>query len=149
MGVRAHGGILERSFRHHLHFRHHRPFQGVGHAPQLRPLYGRNLHVRRGLRPQRPALQRLPLFHGNAQFLSTMPALMSGASMVLAPRFSASRFWEDVKKNQCTEFNYIGGILQILYKAEPHSDDADNPLRVMFGAGAPPDLYGPLKSGSG
>ena len=87
----------------------------------------------------------LPLFHGNAQFLSTMPALMSGAGMVLAPRFSASRFWEDVKKNQCTEFNYIGGILQILYKAEPGPDDADNPLRIMFGAGAPPDLYKPFE----
>ncbi|MCP4578595.1 MAG: AMP-binding protein [Deltaproteobacteria bacterium] len=87
----------------------------------------------------------LPLFHGNAQFLSTMPALMSGAGMVLVPRFSASRFWDDVKKNECTEFNYIGGILQILYKAEPRPDDADNSLRIMFGAGAPPDLYRPFE----
>ena len=87
----------------------------------------------------------LPLFHGNAQFLSTMPALMSGARMVLCPRFSASRFWDDVKKGGCTEFNYIGGILQILYKAETRPDDADNPLRIMFGAGAPPDLYKPFE----
>ena len=82
----------------------------------------------------------LPLFHGNAQLLSTMPALMSGAKMVLAPRFSASRFWDDIRRYGCTEFNYIGGILQILYKADPRPDDADNPLRVMFGGGAPPDL---------
>lgn len=87
----------------------------------------------------------LPLFHGNAQFLSTMPALMSGARMVLAPRFSASGFWADIKRHGCTEFNYIGGILQILYKAEPRADDADNPLRIMFGAGAPPDLYRPFE----
>lgn len=83
----------------------------------------------------------LPLFHGNAQFLSTMPALISGARMVLAERFSASRFWDDVKHYGCTEFNYIGAILPILYKAEPKPDDADNPLRVMFGGGAPPDLF--------
>ncbi len=87
----------------------------------------------------------LPLFHGNAQFLSTMPALMSGARMVLAPRFSASGFWADIKKHGCTEFNYIGGILQILYKGEPRSDDSENPLRIMFGAGAPPDLYRPFE----
>ncbi|MCB2188253.1 MAG: AMP-binding protein [Deltaproteobacteria bacterium] len=87
----------------------------------------------------------LPLFHGNAQFLSTMPALMSGARMVLAPRFSASAFWDDIRAYGCTEFNYIGGILQILFKAEPRPDDADNPLRVMFGAGAPPDLYRPFE----
>ncbi|MBU4604422.1 MAG: AMP-binding protein [Proteobacteria bacterium] len=87
----------------------------------------------------------LPLFHGNAQFLSTMPALMSGARMVLGTRFSASNFWAEVKKHGCTEFNYIGGILQILYKAEPRPDDADNPLRILFGAGAPPDLYKPFE----
>jgi crotonobetaine/carnitine-CoA ligase len=88
----------------------------------------------------------LPLFHGNAQFLSTMPALMSGARMVLAPRFSAGQFWDDVRKHGCTEFNYIGGILQILHKADPRPDDADNPLRILFGAGAPPDLYQPFET---
>ncbi|UCF93554.1 MAG: AMP-binding protein [Desulfobacterales bacterium] len=83
----------------------------------------------------------LPLFHGNAQLLSTMPALMSGARMVLAERFSASRFWDDIKRYGCTEFNYIGGILPILLKADPKPDDADNPLRVMMGGGAPMDLF--------
>jgi crotonobetaine/carnitine-CoA ligase len=83
----------------------------------------------------------LPLFHGNAQLLSTMPALMSGARMVLAERFSASRFWSDVRKYGCTEFNYIGGILPILLKADPRPDDRDNPLRVLFGGGCPPHLF--------
>ncbi len=78
----------------------------------------------------------LPLFHGNAQTLSTMPALMSGARMVLAKRFSASGFWSDVRRHRCTEFNYIGSILPILLKADPQPDDADNPLRLMVGAGA-------------
>lgn len=82
----------------------------------------------------------LPLFHGNAQVLSTLPALASGASLVLARRFSASGFWEDVRRFGCTEFNYIGGIISILMKAEPRADDADNPLRTMFGAGAPAAL---------
>lgn len=83
----------------------------------------------------------LPLYHGNAQLLSTIPALMNGARMVLRERFSASRFWEEVKKYGCTEFNYIGAILPILYKAEPKPDDADNPLRIMLGGGAPMDLF--------
>ncbi len=78
----------------------------------------------------------LPLFHGNAQTLSTMPALMSGARMVLAKRFSASKFWSDVRRHSCTEFNYIGSILPILLKADPQPDDADNPLRLLVGAGA-------------
>ena len=87
----------------------------------------------------------LPLFHGNAQLLSTMPALMSGAKMVLAEKFSASRFWGDIRRYGCTEFNYIGGILPILLKADPTPEDADNPLRVMMGAGAPMDLFGTIE----
>ncbi|WP_339863388.1 AMP-binding protein [Paremcibacter congregatus] len=83
----------------------------------------------------------LPLFHGNAQTLSTMPALISGARMVLAKRFSASQFWDDIRRHNCTEFNYIGGILAILLKAEPKDDDADNPLRVMVGAGANKEIF--------
>jgi crotonobetaine/carnitine-CoA ligase len=83
----------------------------------------------------------LPLFHGNAQVLSTVPALMSGAQMVLKERFSASQFWDDVKRYKCTEFNYIGGILPILYKADPKPDDAENPLKIMVGGGAPMDLF--------
>jgi len=83
----------------------------------------------------------LPLFHGNAQVLSFMPALMSGARTVLAERFSASKFWDDVRRYGCTEFNYIGSIVPILCKADPKPDDADNPLQKMFGAAAPKDLF--------
>ncbi len=83
----------------------------------------------------------LPLFHGNAQFLSTMPALAAGARMVLARKFSASAFWADVRRHGCTEFNYIGGILPILMKAEPSPDDAGNGLRLMMGAGCPADMF--------
>jgi len=83
----------------------------------------------------------LPLFHGNAQVLSFMPALMSGARTVLAERFSASKFWDDVRHYGCTEFNYIGSIVPILFKADPKPDDADNPIKKMFGAAAPKDLF--------
>ncbi|HEY0938904.1 MAG TPA: ATP-dependent acyl-CoA ligase [Steroidobacter sp.] len=83
----------------------------------------------------------LPLFHGNAQFLSTVPALLAGARVVLARRFSASQFWDDIRRHRCTEFNYIGGIVSILMKAEPSPADRDHPLRVMMGAGAPKGLF--------
>ncbi len=83
----------------------------------------------------------LPLFHGNAQLLSFMPALMSGARTVLAERFSASAFWEDIKRYGCTEFNSLGGIVPILFKADPKPDDAANSLRKIFSAATPADIY--------
>lgn len=46
-----------------------------------------------------------------------------------------------MRRYNCTEFNYIGGILPILLKAEPTSSDADNPLRIMIGAGANKETF--------
>ncbi|MCX7170023.1 MAG: AMP-binding protein [Proteobacteria bacterium] len=96
---------------------------------------------RAGYGPDDCLYNALPLFHGNAKVLSTLPALLSGARMVLAERFSVSQFWEEVKRYGCTEFNYIGGILAILLKADPRPDDADNSLRILFGGGATPGVY--------
>lgn len=82
----------------------------------------------------------LPLFHGNALVMGAFAALTAGASVVLAERFSAQRYWADIARHGCTATNYSGGIIPILAKAEPGADDAATPLRKMFGAGAPPHL---------
>ncbi len=78
----------------------------------------------------------LPFFHGNAQGITIGPAILADAKAVIVERFSASKLWEDVKKYECTEFNYIGGIIPILLKQPPGDGDADNPVRVAVGAAA-------------
>jgi len=47
-------------------------------------------------------LVHLPLFHTNAQCYSALAALWVGATIVLAPRFSASRFWDVSLRRRCT-----------------------------------------------
>ncbi|UVO53765.1 AMP-binding protein [Sphingomonas sp. SUN039] len=44
----------------------------------------------------------LPLFHTNAQVYSVLASLWAGASVVLQPRFSVSRFWDVAVRNACT-----------------------------------------------
>lgn len=44
----------------------------------------------------------LPLFHTNAQSYSMLGSLWMGATMVVQPRFSASRFWDVSLRNDCT-----------------------------------------------
>jgi crotonobetaine/carnitine-CoA ligase len=82
----------------------------------------------------------LPLFHGNALVMGAFAALTAGARLVLAERFSAQRYWDDIARHGCTATNYSGGIIPILAKAEPRPDDASTPLTKMFGAGCPPHL---------
>jgi carnitine-CoA ligase len=87
----------------------------------------------------------LPLFHIHAQYIITLLALMCGGKMVLAELFSASNFWDDVRRYDCTVSSYLGATLPILYKAEPKPDDRDNPLRMMIGGGARKDIYKPFE----
>ena len=44
----------------------------------------------------------LPLFHTNAQAYSVLASLWAGCSVVVQPRFSASRFWDVSLKHRCT-----------------------------------------------
>lgn len=56
----------------------------------------------------------LPLFHTNAIAYSTLATLWSGGTIILQPRFSASRFWEIALKHGCTWANMIGFTIQTL-----------------------------------
>lgn len=54
------------------------------------------------LRAEDVHLVHLPLFHTNAQAYSVLASLWVGASVVLTPRFSASRFWPVSLKHGAT-----------------------------------------------
>ena len=83
----------------------------------------------------------LPLYHVNPQVFCVLSALVASASVIVAPRFSASRFWDDVRKYQATAFSYVGAVLPILLTQPEHPDDKDVPARKCFGGGAPKEVY--------
>jgi crotonobetaine/carnitine-CoA ligase len=82
----------------------------------------------------------MPLYHFNAQVLTTITTLIAEAQMVLVERFSASRFWDEVRHYGATQFNYLGGVIPILAKQPPKPNDLENPIRIALGAGCPPPV---------
>lgn len=80
------------------------------------------LHMR--LRDDDVALAFLPLFHTNAQAYSMLGSMWVGATMVVQPRFSASRFWEASLQHRCTWTSMIPfcvkAIVEVPKPAEPH-----------------------------
>jgi crotonobetaine/carnitine-CoA ligase len=56
----------------------------------------------------------LPLFHTNAQAYSMLATMWAGASAVVNPRFSASRFWDVSMQEGCTWASVIGFIPKAL-----------------------------------
>lgn len=78
----------------------------------------------------------LPLFHINSQAYSSMGAIGAHGALVLAPRFSARRFWPEVRRHRVAAFNYIGAMTAILSKKEPADDDRDHAVKVAYGVPA-------------
>jgi fatty-acyl-CoA synthase len=82
----------------------------------------------------------MPLFHTNSLMAGLAPALVAGASLSLARRFSASGFLPDVRRYGVTWFNYTGKLLTYLLATPSREDDADNTLRVAFGNEGSPQV---------
>ena len=90
-----------------------------------------------GLRSSDRLLAALPLFHLNALAYSALGSLSIGASLVLLPRFSASRFLSQARYYGGTQFNAVGALLEILMRQPERSNDDMNPLRLCYAAPAP------------
>ena len=75
-----------------------------------------------GLGPDDRFLVVLPLFHANAQYYSVMSALVTGATVVLAARFSASRWVDTAIRHEATVASlFAAPIRMILAKqGQPH-----------------------------
>ena len=76
----------------------------------------------------------LPFYHANIQYYSTMGALAAGATLVVVDRFSASRFWGQVREARATVVNFIGMMMPVLAKNPPSPEDADNTVRLFYGS---------------
>jgi fatty-acyl-CoA synthase len=83
----------------------------------------------------------MPLFHSNAIMAGWAVAVAAGGSIALRRKFSASQFIPDIRRYGATYANYVGKPLSYVLATPPRDDDADNPLRFMYGnEGAPRDL---------
>jgi crotonobetaine/carnitine-CoA ligase len=84
----------------------------------------------------------LPLFHVNAQVCTVLAALLFDAQVAMYEHFSASSFWDEIRRSRATAFLALGAMGNILYKATPRPDDADNNVRLAMVVPPPEDLAG-------
>ena len=84
------------------------------------------------LGPEDRHLVTLPLFHGNAQYYSFMPALTVGASAALMPRFSASRFMKQAIRHDCTVTSLFAAPIRMILAQPRDPGDRQNKLRLVI-----------------
>ena len=83
----------------------------------------------------------LPLYHSVGGVVATGSLLASGGAVVIRPKFSASRFWDDVVEQDCTLFQYIGELCRFLLSAPAHSAERAHKLRLCAGNGMRADVW--------
>ena len=88
----------------------------------------------------------LPLYHNNALTVSLGAVLGSGASLALARKFSATRFWDDVRKADATAFCYIGELCRYLVNQPPSVKDRQHRVRAIIGNGLRPEIWDAFQS---
>jgi len=74
----------------------------------------------------------LPLFHGNAQYYSTMSALIRGASIALMDRFSASQYFDKCIEYDCTVASLFAAPMRMLLAQPKKPEHRGNRLRVAM-----------------
>src|SRR5579871_6564880 len=83
----------------------------------------------------------LPVYHSVGGIVAPCSVLSAGASVVLAERFSSSRFWQDVVRFDCTLFQYIGELCRYLLKAPGSEFENQHRLRLACGNGLRGDIW--------
>lgn len=91
------------------------------------------LSARFGLGPADVCYLSMPMFHSNAVLAGWSVALAAGASIALRRKFSASGFLEDVRRYGATYANYVGKPMSYVLATPEQPDDAENPLKIMYG----------------
>jgi carnitine-CoA ligase len=86
----------------------------------------------------------LPLFHAAGLWDGVFSALLSGGSIAVVERFSASRFWDDVRYFGAQVALSVFSMIPILMSAPPSPRDHDHPLEMFYMGKS--SLDGPLRT---
>ncbi|MCI4364011.1 MAG: AMP-binding protein [Thermoplasmata archaeon] len=88
----------------------------------------------------------LPLFHCNAQEMTTLVALEYGLTAAFDERFHASNFWDTAAGFGATHVSLLISMINVLYKQPERAMDRGHRVRTALTAGATKELWRPFEA---
>jgi crotonobetaine/carnitine-CoA ligase len=73
-----------------------------------------------------------PLFYMLATILGVVPTLLVRSRIKIAPRFSASRYWDDIRACEATVAHSVFSVIPILLKQPPSPLDRQHKCRALY-----------------
>lgn len=83
----------------------------------------------------------LPMYHSVGGVLAPGAMLAAGGSLVVREKFSASRFWSDIIRWDCSAFQYIGELCRYLLQRPCTVNETAHRLRLACGNGLAADVW--------
>ena len=93
-----------------------------------------------GLNEGETLLTTLPLFHTNA-LNAFFQALLTGSTLVVEKRFSASAFWASLVEHRATVTYLLGAMVPILLSKDRSANDKAHRVRIALAPGVPPQFH--------
>ncbi|EQL35006.1 hypothetical protein BDFG_03227 [Blastomyces dermatitidis ATCC 26199] len=94
----------------------------------------------------------MPLYHSTAAILGYLACMVSGTTIIIGRKFSASNFWKEVRNTEATVVQYVGETLRYLLATPREIDsvtgedlDVKNNVRMLYGNGLRPDVWNRIK----
>lgn len=79
--------------------------------------------------------------HHGAGVAVCIAAILQKFTLAMVEKFSASQFWDQCRQYGVTHIHYLGGVLPMLLKQPPRSNDRSHKVRIAWGGGCPPEVW--------
>ena len=109
--------------------------KGVVHSHASLLAGGWTTSIAHALTPRDRGFCVLPIYHINGLCVSVMGGLISGGSIAMVPRFSASTFWDHAGDAEVTWFSVVPTIISHLLHGA-HDPSPQTKARLRFGRSA-------------
>jgi fatty-acyl-CoA synthase len=83
----------------------------------------------------------LPMYHSVGGVQVPGAVLVAGGSVVIREKFSVSHFWSDIRRWDCTLFQYIGELCRYLLHSAGSAQETEHQIRLACGNGLAPEVW--------
>lgn len=102
---------------------------------------GSAIHHLAGFRRSDRYYTPLPLYHTAGGCVVVSQMVVFGSTVVIRKKFSATSYFADCKKYDCTIAQYIGEMCRYILSTPPKPEDKQHKVRLIFGNGLRPQIW--------
>jgi fatty-acyl-CoA synthase len=83
----------------------------------------------------------LPLYHATGGLVGVGSAITYGGAVIVQPKFSATKFWDEAVRHGATQFTYVGELCRFLLSTPAHPLEREHKIRWAMGNGLRPEVW--------